>query len=100
MKDFDSRWNAALEAARPAKSESAGSSGLDAAPYGFAARLVALSAKSHHASSSATLWLVLTWRAIGFAALLLVASAALSYSLSGGSPLQPDIVDSMDEVLW
>lgn len=93
MNDFDPRWQSAIDAARRAPSRD------DTAPFGFASRLVALR-RSIPAGSTFLLWWKFTWRAIGFAALVLVASAAMNWSTSNDSALDPAIADSMNDLLW
>jgi hypothetical protein len=92
MNDFEKRWQSTVDAARCAPSRD------DTAPFGFAGRVVALR-RSASSSSAFTLWWKLTWRAIGFAALLLVGSAAMNWS-SDESALEPAIADSMSDLLW
>jgi hypothetical protein len=93
MNDFDTRWQSALNAARRASARD------DAAPFGFASRVVALR-RSAPATSTFLLWWKLTWRAIGVAAVVLVASAAMNLSASNDSALDPAIADSMNDLLW
>jgi hypothetical protein len=93
MNDFDTRWQSAMDAVRRAPTRD------DTAPFGFASRVAALRCKSP-AASTFFLWWKLTWRAIGVAALLLVASAALNWSTSNDSALDPAIADSMNDLLW
>ena len=94
MNDFDSRWQSALDAARRTPSRD------DTPPFGFASRVVALHRSSSATPSTFLLWWKLTWRAIGVAAVALVVAAALNFSTSNGSALEPAIVDSMDDVLY
>jgi len=93
MNDFDQRWQSAIGAARHATSRD------DTVPFGFASRVVAL---RHNSASGSNfiLWWRLTWRAIGVAALVLVASAALDWSSSNDSVLDPAIADSMSDLFW
>jgi hypothetical protein len=93
MNDFDHRWQSALEAARRTPSRD------DTVPFGFASRVVALR-RNAVSSSSFLLWWKFTWRAIGVAALVLVASAAMNWSASNDSALDPAIADSMKDLLW
>ncbi|HET6407461.1 MAG TPA: hypothetical protein VFG14_06235, partial [Chthoniobacteraceae bacterium] len=85
---------AALDAARRAPSRDV------TAPFGFAGRVVALYRSNPAASSTFLLWWKFTWRAIGVAALVLVAAAALNFTGSGDSALDPAIADSMGDLLY
>jgi hypothetical protein len=93
MNDFEKRWQSAIDAARrtPARD--------DNAPFGFASRVATLRSSASSASTF-FLWWKFTWRAIGIAALLLVASAAMNWSASSESALDPAIADSMNDVMW
>jgi hypothetical protein len=93
MNDFDTRWQSALDAARRATTRD------ETAPFGFASRVVPLR-HSAPAASNFLLWWKLTWRAIGVAAVVLVASAAMNWSASNDSVLDPAIADSMNDLLW
>jgi hypothetical protein len=93
MNDFDSRWQSVLDAARCAPCRD------DTAPFGFASRVVALR-RSNPAGSTFVLWWKFTWRAIGVAAVVLLASAAMNWSASNDSALNPAIADSMSDLLW
>jgi hypothetical protein len=93
MNDFDSRWQAALEAARRAPARD------DTVPFGFAGRVAALR-HSNPSGSTFLLWWTFTWRAIGVAAVVLLASAAMNWSSSSDSALNPAIADSMNDLLW
>jgi hypothetical protein len=93
MNDFDSRWQAVFDAARRASSRD------DTVPFGFASRVAALR-RSNPAASTFLLWWKFTWRAIGVAAVVLLASAAMNWSASNDSALNPAIADSMNDLLW
>jgi uncharacterized iron-regulated membrane protein len=93
MNDFDTRWRSALDAARGAPSRD------DTTPFGFASRVVALR-RNAPAASTFLLWWKFTWRAIGVAALALVASAAMNWTFSNDSALDPAIADSMNDLMW
>jgi hypothetical protein len=93
MNDFDTRWQSALNAARRAPTRD------DTTPFGFASRVAALR-RSASSGSAFQLWWKLTWRAIGVATLLLVASAAMNWSVPNDSALEPAIADSMNDLLW
>lgn len=92
MNDFENRWEALIGAARSAPSRD------DTPPFGFAGRVTALR-RTASSSSTFALWWKLTWRAIGFATLLLAVSAAMNWS-SNDSALDPAIADSMSDALW
>lgn len=93
MNDFDTRWQSAIDAARQAPPRD------DTAPFGFASRIVALS-RSVPTGSTFLLWWKFTWRAIGVAALVLVASAVMNWTGPNDSALDPAIADSMNDLLW
>ena len=93
MNEFETRWQAAIDAVRQAPPRD------ESAPFGFSRRITALR-RNAATGSTFLLWWKLTWRAIGFAALVLVASMAMNWSASNDAPLDPGIADSMSDLLW
>ena len=91
MNDFERRWKqAAAHSPKPA--------GADAAPFGFATRVVA---KWRAQPSLATVWQRLALRfCTGLAIVVAVLASFNALTAGEGDALRPDIERTVDELFW
>jgi hypothetical protein len=96
MNEFDHRWKIAAAAARPTSEDPP-----EAAPFGFATRVVARWKSAPSLPSPQTLWLRFGWRALGgVTALLLAIMIAGSAFSPPDDPLTPSVSDTVSELFW
>lgn len=94
MKDFDARWRACAARARQA------APGDEDAPFGFAARVVALGCQPQKPAADAT-WERLAMRLLAGTVGLLVICALLEMPhLCNRHPLEPGIENTVAELVW
>jgi hypothetical protein len=97
MNDFNSRWQQILRSAKDAAPDLA-----DAAPYGFATRVLSLraAAASRARLSILALWHRLTLRALGFALVIVIVGLVLNFAIAEDDSLSPPIADSIADAFW
>jgi hypothetical protein len=90
---FDPRWERLTAAAHHAEPRD------DAAPLGFATRVVARW-RALPQPSLAALWHRLTLRALGVAFAILLAGLAANFFLAENDTLNPGVADAIGEAFW
>ena len=94
MSDFDARWQECAARARHAPRRE------DAAPFGFAARVVAR-AFARQEPSQAEVFGLLAFRMLAGAVVLLVVCAVMEAShLRGSRPLETGVEDTVAQLVW
>jgi hypothetical protein len=96
MTDFDLKWKQCAARAKeaPARGESA--------PFGFPARVVALAReRSTGPAPIEAVWLRLTLRSLGLVGAILVVCAIIELPhLHDRKPLNPEIEDTVAQLVW
>ena len=96
MKDFDRRWKLAAAAQREVDMAEP-----EAAPYGFATRVVAQWRSGSAELPLAVIWQRLAWRILGGVATALALVVAVHVTLdTDGDELAPDVADTIPELFW
>lgn len=97
MNEFEERWKQGVQAARGA--ESASTPASDAAPFGFATRVVA-HWQAHPEPPVSVLWQRLALRVLGAMALILLSLAAYDVLSMGNDSLQPPVENAVADSAW
>ena len=95
MNEFEERWKQGVKAARFAASETQS----DAAPFGFATRVVA-HWQAHPEPPVSVLWQHLALRVLGAMALILISLAAYDALSMGNDSLQPPVENAVADSAW
>jgi hypothetical protein len=94
MKNFDQRWQTCAGQARQAAPPD------EAAPFGFAARVVALASRPAPASGE-EVWGGLVWRLLaGALPVLLLCLLLEGRHLRGPRPLEPGVQNAVAQLVW
>jgi hypothetical protein len=94
MNEFDVKWQTCVRRARETQPRPP-----ETAPFGFAARVVALA--KPECVGAGLFWPELTWRAFGAVAVLLAVCAAMELPyVRDTKPMDPGIENTVAQLVW